>query len=74
MCDLLVDTRRYRVKAVLMKKIWKYKFRLTALPFLSFAFYLYHSWLLNRLIKISVNVEENPGPQRYSTQYLSICH
>ena len=58
----------------LTKKKWKHKFTLTALSFLFFTFSVYHSWLFIGLIKISSDVEENPGPKRYSAQYLTICH
>ena len=37
-------------------------------------FFLYYHWLFTRLIKTSGDVEENPGPKRYSAQYLTICH
>ena len=47
---------------------------MTALAFLFFAVFLNRSWLFIRLIKISGNVEENPGPKRYSARYLTICH
>ena len=52
-------------KAVLIYKNWKYGFRLTVLPFLVFAFYLYQSWLIIRLTNISGNAKENSGPKCY---------
>ena len=50
------------------------RFTLIALSFLFFTFSVYHYWLFIGLIKISGDVEENPGPKRYSAQYLTICH
>ena len=62
------------LKLFFLKKKWKHRFRLTTLPFLFLVFSLYHPWLFIHLIKISGDVEENPGPKRYSAQYLTICH
>ena len=40
-----------------------------------FSFFSYTTiGYLSALIKISGDVEENPGPKRYSAQYLTICH
>ena len=58
--------------------IFNQKYRNIGLDWLFYLFYfslfLYHSCLFIRLIKISDNPEENPGPKRYSAQYLTICH
>ena len=59
----------FMFKAFLNPKNWKH-----ALSFLFFTFFVYHPWLFICLIKISGNVEENPGPKRYSVQYLTIFH
>ena len=65
----------FMFKAFFTQKNWKHRFRLTALPFSFFTFFVYHNhWLFIHLIKISGDVEENPGPKHYSAQYLTICH
>ena len=56
------------------QKNWKHRFTLTALLILFFTFFVNRPWLFIRLIKRSGDVEENPGPKRYSAQYLTICH
>ena len=63
----------FMFKAFFNQNNWKHRFRLTALPFLLFTFFLYHPWLFIRLIKISGDAEEKPGPKHYSAQYLTIC-
>ena len=64
----------FMFRAFFNQKNWKNRFRPTALTFLFFTFFVYHHpWLFIRLIKISGDVEENPGPKRYSAQYLTIC-
>ena len=59
----------FMFKAFLNPKNWKH-----SLSFLFFTFFVYHPWLFICLIKISGNVEKNPGPKRYSVQYLTIFH
>ena len=62
-------------KAFFNQKKWKHRFRLTVLPFLFFTSFVYHHpWLFIRLIKISGDVEENPGTKRYCVQCLTICN
>ena len=52
----------FMFKAFFNQKKKKDRFRLTALPFLFFTFFVYHHrWLFIHLIKISGDVEENPG-------------
>ena len=64
----------FMFKVFFNQKNWKDRFTLTALPFLFFTFFIYQHCLFIRLIKIIGDVEENPGPRRYSAQYLIICH
>ena len=65
----------FMFRAFFNQKNRKNRFRLTALTFLFFTFFVYHHpWLFIRLIKISGDVEEKPGPKHYSAQYLTICH
>ena len=59
----------FMFKAFFNPKHWKH-----ALSFLFFTFFVCHPWLFICLIKIRGNVEENPGPKRYSVQYLTIFH
>lgn len=53
----------FMFRAFLIKKVGKIS--LDWLLYFSL-FFLYHLWLIIRLIKISCNVEENPGPKRNS--------
>ena len=64
----------FMFKAFFNQKNWKQCFRLIALPFLFFLFSYTTIGYLSALIKISGDVDENPGPKRYSAQYLTICH
>ena len=59
----------FMFRAFFNPKNWKH-----ALSFLFFVFFVYHPWLFICLIKISGDVEENPGPKHYSVQYLTIFH
>ena len=36
--------------------------------------YLHHIWLSLTIIRLSGDIEENPGPKRNSNQSFSICH
>ena len=36
--------------------------------------YVYHIWLSLTIIRLSGDIEENPGPKRNSNQSFSICH
>ena len=36
--------------------------------------YVHHIWLSPTIIRLSGNIEENPGPKRNSNQSFSICH
>ena len=53
------------IKIFFNQKNWKHSYRLTALPFLFLTFFLYHPWLFIRLIKISGDIEKNPGNMHY---------
>ena len=64
----------FMFKAFFNQKNWKHRFTSTALLILFFTSFLNHPWLFIRLVKLSGDVEENPGPKRYSAQYLTICH
>ena len=62
------------VQSFFNQKNWKLRLTLTVLPFLFFTFFIHQPCLFIRLIKISGDVDGNPGPKRYSAQYLIICH
>ena len=57
-----------------MFKVFFNQKTLTALLILFFTFVVYHPLLFIRLVKLNGDVEENPGPKRYSAQCLIICH
>ena len=45
-----------------------------SLYFKTIAFYIHHVWVYFITIKLSVDIEENPGPQSKPCNSLSICH
>ena len=59
----------FMFKAFLTKKIGN-----IGLDWLLYLSYFSLFMLFICLIKISGDVEENPGPKHYSAQYLTICH
>ena len=36
--------------------------------------YVHHIWLYLTIVRLSDDIEENPGPKRNSNQLFSICH
>ena len=72
---LLVLTVRYAISLSYAQNIRLiHRSLFHSLHFMSVLLYIHYVWLYSLAIKLSGNIEENPGPKPNSCDCLSICH
>ena len=72
---LIVLSARYAISHCSAQNIrFLHRSLFHSLYFMSVLFYVHYAWLYSLAIKLSGNIEENPGPKPNSCDCLSICH